>query len=37
MLIALIVAAVTVSGALLAPRLVRRVGAWRRNRPGQRL
>jgi Protein kinase domain len=37
MLIALIVAAVTVSGALLAPQLARRAGAWRRNRPGQRL
>ena len=37
MLIALVVAAVAVSGAILAPRLVRRAGAWRRNRPGQRL
>jgi hypothetical protein len=37
MLIALIVAAVTASGALLAPLVVRRVGAWRRNGPGQRL
>jgi hypothetical protein len=37
MLIALIVAAVTMSGALLAPRLARRAGAWRRNKPGQRL
>jgi hypothetical protein len=36
MLIALIVAAVTVSSALWAPRLVRRYGARRRNTPGQR-
>ena len=37
MLIALIVAAVILTGALLAPRLVRRAGAWRRKEPGQRL
>ena len=37
MLIALVVAAVAVSGAILAPRLVRRAGAWRSNRRGQRL
>jgi Protein kinase domain len=37
MLIALIVAAVTLSSAIWAPRLVRRHGARRRNTPGQRL
>ena len=36
-LIALIVAAVAVSGAILAPRLEQRAAAWRRNRTGQRL
>ena len=37
MLIALIVAAVILTGVLLAPRLVPRAGAWRRTEPGQRL
>ena len=37
MLIALIVTAVILTSLFLAPRLVRRAGAWRRNGPGQRL